>query len=87
MSFSRIAQRFDMLKRYGLEHSSFAVIGADRRPDEGGWCIMVTGDSQPQYLDIEVAANLALDLQRIDEMQLAERLSHAIETAKRQMRP
>jgi len=87
VSFSRTAQRFDVLKQYGLEHSSFAVIGADGRPDEGRWCVMVTGDSHPQYLDVEVAANLALDLQRIDELQLAERLSRAIETAKRQMRP
>jgi hypothetical protein len=82
-----MTRRNDLLKRYGLEDSSFAVIGADRRPDEGAWSVMVTGDTEPHYLDIEAAANLALDLQRIDELRLAERLTRAIETAKRQTRP
>ena len=87
MNLSRITELTDVLKRHGLEHSSFAVIGADRRPEQGAWCVMVTGDTQPKYFDIETAAKLARDLQRLDELHLAERLSRAIETAKRQMRP
>jgi hypothetical protein len=83
----RSAQCLDVLRRYGLEESSFAVIGADRRPGEGLWCVMVTGDRHFEYLDVDAAADLAFDLQRIDEVQLAQRLSRAIETAKRQMRP
>ena len=86
-SLSRMTELNDVLKRYGLDHSSIAVVGADRRPEEGAWCVMVTTDAHPRYLDIEAAASLAADLRRIGELQLAERLSRAIETARRQMRP
>jgi hypothetical protein len=75
-----------VLKRYGLEHSSMAVIGADRLPESPGWRVMVTGGVQPEYLDIDVAGKLESDLRRIGERVLAERVAAAIETAKRQMR-
>jgi hypothetical protein len=76
-----------VLKRYGLEHSSMAVIGADRLPESPDWRVMVTGGVQPQYLDVEVAGKLASDLRRIGERVLADRISAAVETAKRQTRP
>ena len=76
-----------VLKRYGLERSSMAVIGADRLPDSTTWQVMVTGDVQPVHLDIDVANKLESDLRRIGERVLAERIAGALETAKRQMRP
>jgi hypothetical protein len=76
-----------VLKRYGLEQSSLAVIGADRLPEFSDWRVMVTGDVQPKYLEIAMAVGLVMDLQRIGETRLAERISLAVETAKRQMRP
>jgi hypothetical protein len=45
------------------------------------------GDERPEYLEIAVAVGLVMDLRRIGEMMLAERLSAAVETAKRQMWP
>ncbi len=45
---------------------------------------MVTGETHPEYLEIATAANLVLDLHRAGEVYLAERLSRAVETAKRQ---
>ena len=76
-----------MLKRYGLEQSSMAVIGADRLPDSTTWQVMITGDVQPVHLDIDVASKLESDLRRIGEGVLAERIGAAVETAKRQIRP
>jgi len=76
-----------VLKQYGLEHSSMAVVGADRLPESPTWRVMVTGNVQPEYLDVEVASRLENDLRRIGETVLAERIAAAVETAKRQMRP
>jgi hypothetical protein len=76
-----------VLKRYGLEHSSMAVIGADRLPESPTWRVMVTGGVQPEYLEVDVASKLENDLRRIGERVLAERIGAAVETVKRQMRP
>ena len=76
-----------VLKRYGLEHSSMAVIGADRLPESPGWRVMVTGGVQPEYLEVDVASKLENELRRIGERVLAERIGAAVETVKRQMRP
>jgi len=76
-----------VLQRYGLGHSSMAVIGADRQPESETWQVMVTGDLQPVYLDVDAAGKLENDLRGIGEMVLAERIGAAVETAKRQMRP
>jgi hypothetical protein len=76
-----------VLERYGLARSSMAVIGADRLPESTTWQVMVTGEAQPEYLDIDVASKLESDLRRIGERVLAERIAGAVETAKRQMRP
>jgi hypothetical protein len=64
-----------------------AVIGADKLPDFPNWRVMVAADQQPEYLDVAVAEKLANDLRRVGETKLADRLSSAVETAKRQMRP
>ena len=64
-----------------------AVIGADRMAEFSDWRVMVTGEERPEYLEIPAAVGLILDLQRIGEARLAARLSLAVETAKRQMRP
>ncbi len=76
-----------VLKQYGLEHCSMAVIGADKLPDNSAWAVMITGELHPEYLDVVAASKLAADLRRIGEKFLAERLSLAVETAQRQMRP
>ncbi len=83
-SLVRSAECEAILGRYGLEHCSFAVIGADRRADDATWYVMVTAETRPEYLEIATAANLVLDLHRAGEIYLAERLSRAVETAKRQ---
>ena len=83
----RSAECEAVLERYGLKQSSMAVIGADRLPEFPEWRVMVTGNERPEYLEIAVAVGLVMDLRRIGEMMLAERLSTAVETAKRQMRP
>src|SRR5262249_19306498 len=81
------AERLDnVLKQFGLEHSSMALIGADRRPEFGDWRVMVAGEPQPIYLDVAAAAKLEDELRRIRERKLAERIAGAIATAKRQMR-
>jgi hypothetical protein len=85
--FGRSAECEAVLERYGLKQSSMAVIGADRLPEFPEWRVMVTGNERPEYLEIAVAVGLVMDLRRIGEMMLAERLSTAVETAKRQMRP
>ena len=82
----RSAECEAVLGRYGLEHCSFAMVGADRRPDDTTWYVMVASDTQPEYLDVATAANVALDLLRAGESNLAERLSPAIGTAMRQSR-
>jgi hypothetical protein len=82
MMRGRSAECEAVLKRYGLERSSMAVIGADRLPEFCEWRVMVTGDERPEYLEIAVAVGLVMDLRRIGEMMLAERLSTAVETAK-----
>jgi hypothetical protein len=76
-----------VLKRYGLQRSSMAVIGADRLPEFATWQVMVTDDVQPVHLDIDAASKLESDLRRIGERVLADRISAAVETAKRQTRP
>jgi hypothetical protein len=76
-----------VLKQYGLEHCSMAIVGADKLPDNSAWAVMITGDVHPEYLDVVVASRLAADLRRVGEKFLAERLSLAVETAQRQMRP
>ena len=76
-----------VLKRYGLEQSSMAVIGADRLPEFPDWRVMVTGGVKPEYLDVPAARKLANELARIGEMMLSQRLSAAADTAQRQMRP
>ena len=75
-----------VLKRYGLEHCSLAIIGADKLPDNSAWAVMVTADTGPEYLDVVAATRLAADLRRVGEPFLAERLSTAVETAQRQIR-
>jgi hypothetical protein len=86
MMRGRSAECEAVLKRYGLERSAMAVIGADRLPEFSEWRVMVTGDERPEYLEIAVAVELVMDLRRIGEIILVERLSAAVETAKRQMR-
>jgi hypothetical protein len=76
-----------VLKQYGLEQSSMAVIGADRPAGSTDWRVMVTGDLQSEYLELAAAMKLVIDLERIGEARLAERVSRAVETVKRQMRP
>ncbi len=83
----RSAECEAVLERYGLKQSSMAVIGADRLPESTDWRVMITGGAKPDYLNVGGACKLANDLARIGEMMLAERLSTAVETAKRQMRP
>ena len=75
-----------VLKRYGLEHCSLAVIGADKLPDNSGWAVMVTADFGSGYLDVVRATRLAADLRRVGGRFLAERLSMAVKTAQKQMR-
>ena len=64
-----------------------AVIAADRLSGFPTWRVMVTGDVKPVYLDADVASKLENDLRRVGERGLADRISAAVETAKRQMRP
>ena len=85
--FGRSLECEAVLARYGLKQSSMAVIGADRLPESTDWRVMITGGAKPDYLDVGVARKLANELAGIGEMMLAERLSTAVETAKRQMRP
>ena len=35
-----------VLRRYGLEKSSMAVIGADRLLEDPDWLVMITGDGR-----------------------------------------
>jgi hypothetical protein len=62
-----------------------AVIGADKPANSDEWLVMISGDVNPRYLDVDAARKLANALARIGEMMLAQRLSGAAETAQRQM--
>jgi hypothetical protein len=71
-----------ILKHYGVDHCSLAVIGADKPPDFADWRVMLSGDgSNHEYLEVAEASRLAYDLRRIGENVLAARLDRAVESA------
>jgi len=77
-----------ILKSYGVDHCSLAVIGADKPPEFSDWRVMLSGDGgNNEYLEVGEASRLALDLRHIGENVLAQRLDRAVESAQRQMRP
>ena len=81
--FARTPQCQAVLKQYGLQQSSMAVIGADKPVGSTEWRIMVSGGVEPDYLDVQTARRLAAELARLGEMMLSARLSSAAETAQR----
>jgi hypothetical protein len=82
--FGRSDECQAVLREYGLEGSSMAVIGADKPADTAEWRVMVTGGLKPEHLDADVPQRLSNDLAGIGQRALAERLSAAVETIKRQ---
>jgi hypothetical protein len=77
-----------VLARYGLADCPMIIVGADKRPDPPTWGVTVTCEAgRTEFLDVDQARRLASDLRQIREDRLAERLTTAVEAAKRQMRP
>ena len=54
-----------VLNRYGLEHCSLAVVGAQKLPNNSAWAVMVTVEIGPEYLDVARASRLAADLRHV----------------------
>ena len=77
-----------VLARYGLADCAMIIIGADKRPEQPTWGVTITCETgRTEFLDVDQARRLASDLRQIHEDRLAERLSSAVEVAKKQMRP
>jgi hypothetical protein len=76
-----------VLARYGLEQFSMTVISADRQPEFPDWRVMISDGVAPIYLNVRIATLFEADLRRIRETGLADRVTAAIMTEKRQMRP
>ena len=79
--------RAQVLARYGLGQCSMTTIGAEKLPQFPNWRVRVTCDkAQPTYLEVGHARQLADELRRAGEMDLAMRVELAVEEAIRNTR-
>jgi hypothetical protein len=77
-----------VLALYGLTDCSMTIVGADRGGEPPTWGVTVICEAgRSHFLDIHHARRLSADLLRIKELDLAARISRAIESAARRASP